>query len=42
MCEYYNTILYKAKLDGTIPFINLAGRVLEEDEIKPVNAFERN
>ena len=42
MCEYYNTILYKAKLDGTIPFINLAGRVLEEDEIQPVNAFERN
>lgn len=42
MCAYYNTILYKAKLDGTIPFINLAGRVLDEDEIQPVNAFERN
>lgn len=40
-CQYYNTIIYKTSLDGTIPYINLAGRVLDENEMKPVNAFKR-
>lgn len=39
-CEYYNTLIYKASLDGVIPYINLAGRVLDDDEIKPIEAYK--
>ena len=40
-CKYYNTIIYKSKLDGTVPLFTLAGRVLAEDELKPVDAYKR-
>lgn len=40
-CKYYNTIIYKSKLDGTVPLFTLAGRVLTQDELKPVDAYKR-
>jgi len=40
-CKYFNTIIYKSKLDGTVPLFTFAGRVLGEDEIKPVDAYKR-
>lgn len=41
LCMYYNTIIYKTNLDGIIPLINLGGRVLTLDEMKPIEAMKR-
>ena len=38
--QYLNTLKYKEQRDGTTPFINQAGRVLDIDEIKPVEVFK--
>lgn len=38
---YANHLQSIADLDGTMPFINLADRVLDEDEIEPVDVFKR-
>lgn len=38
--EYLNNLQYKANQDGTAPFVNLNGRVLEEDEIEFIDVFK--
>ena len=37
---YLNNLVYKESRDGTIPLINQAGRVLEADEMKPVEVYK--
>ena len=39
-CEYKNHLKSLIQIDGTMPFINLAGRVLGESEIKPVDVYK--
>ena len=38
-CQYLNTLESKIERDGYAVFINQANRVLEEDEIKPIEAY---
>ena len=39
-CEYKNHLKSLIQVDGTMPFINLAGRVLGESEIKPIDVYK--
>ena len=39
--QYYNHLKGLAELDGTIPFINQANRVLENDELVPVEVYQK-
>ena len=39
--QYYNHLNSLAELDGTIPFINLANRTLNEKEMTPVEVFKQ-
>lgn len=39
--KYYNHLNSLIELDGTTPFINLADRVLEEKEIKPIEVYAK-
>lgn len=39
--QYYNHLTSLAELHDTIPFINLANRVLNENELQPVEVFKR-
>lgn len=41
VCEYANHLKSLIKIDGTLPFINLANRVLTESEIKPVEVYAK-
>ena len=38
--KYLNNLKAKIERDGTLPFINLHGRVLEQNEMKPVEVFK--
>lgn len=40
--QYANHLQSLIELDGTTPFINLADRVLEDKEIKPIDIYGRN
>lgn len=39
--KYYNHLDSLTKVDGTIPFINQANRVLDEKEIKPIEVYAK-
>lgn len=39
--QYYNHLNSLIGVDGTTPFINLANRVLEDSEIKPVEVYAK-
>lgn len=39
--KYYNHLSSLIELEGTIPFINQANRVLEDEEIKPIEVFAK-
>lgn len=39
--EYANHLKSLIQVDGTLPFINLASRVLTESEIKPVEVYAK-
>lgn len=39
-CIYCNLIIAKTEMQDAIPFITLAGRVLSQDEMKPVDVFK--
>ena len=39
--QYYNHLNSLIELEGTLPFINQANRVLEDDEIKPIEVFAK-
>lgn len=39
--EYYNHLNSLIELEGTMPFINQANRVLEDKEIKPIEVFAK-
>ena len=39
--QYLNHLTSLLSLDGVIPFINLANRTLNDNEIKPVEVFKR-
>ena len=38
--KYYNHLNSLIELEGTIPFINQANRVLGDDEIKPIEVYQ--
>lgn len=37
--QYYNHLDSLIRIDGSVPFINLANRVLDDKEIKPVEVY---
>jgi hypothetical protein len=39
--EYYNHLTSLIDLEGTMPFVNQANRVLDEDEIKPIEVYAK-
>lgn len=39
--QYYNHLNSLAELDGTMLFINQANRVLEDDEMKPIEVYAK-
>ena len=39
--QYKNHLKSLIQVDGTAPFINLANRVLDEDEIKPIEVYAK-
>lgn len=39
--QYYNHLTSLIELEGTIPFINLANRTLDDNEIEPLEVFKR-
>lgn len=41
VCEYANHLQSLIQVDGTVPIINLAGRTLEIDELKPVDVYKK-
>lgn len=40
--KYLNNLVYKSHQDGSAPMINLAGRVLDLDEIKVVEVYKKD
>ena len=40
-CQYLNTLESKVERDGYAVFINLADRVLNDDEIKPIEVYAK-
>ena len=39
--KYYNHLKSLIAVDGTIPFINLANRVKDDDELKPIEIYQK-
>jgi len=39
--KYYKHLESLSKLDGTMPFVNQANRVLEISEMKPINIYQK-
>ena len=39
--QYYNHLESLIELEGTIPFINLANRVKDDDELKPIEIYQK-
>lgn len=42
VCEYKNHLKSLIKVDGSVPIINLAGRVLDTDEMKAVDVYKKD
>lgn len=40
--QYLNNLKYKASREGMIPYINQADRVLDPDEMTPIEVFKRD
>ena len=41
-CQYKNHLKSLIQIDGTCPCINLANRVLDIDEIKPIDVYKKD
>ena len=40
--KYLNNLVYKASRDGIMPIINQADRVIEDEELKPIEVYKRD